>query len=527
MNGLLTMPLRVGARMLGARTRRMMARPRRAQANQERILDRLLAGYARSRHGAIHGIEARMGYEAFAACVPLRTYEGYLPHIDRLRDGARDELWPGPCRHLALSSGTTAGPSKCLPINAPMLDHFRRAGLQSLLLYTARSGRAGIFDGRHLFLGGAAALQKLTGEGDNEVWAGDLSGITAMHLPRWADTLLYEPGRDVARIEDWPAKVEAIVARTLTRDIRLVAGIPGWLLVLFEMLRERALAEGRAWRDVRSVWPGLACLVHGGVPVEPYVEQLRAWLGPDVDLHEVFPASEAFIAAQDGAGGEGLRLLDNAGVFYEFVPADQIGGDGRPRTGATAVPVAGVRSGIDYALVLSNPGGLCRYLIGDVVRFISTDPPRLLYVGRTRLQLSVFGEHVLERELTLALVRACESLRCAVAHFHVAPLFAGTTERARGAHEWWIEPAAGAVDPEALARVVDRELQRLNDDYAGKRRGHGLTAPVVRVLPPGAFEAWLRGRGRWGGQNKVPRCRPDRTVADELADVAARLRAQF
>jgi len=524
MTGLLTMPLRAGARILGARTRRAMAKPHRAQANQERALAHLLRGYARSRLGRAHGLDVSMTPEEYAACVPLRVYEDFAPHLERLRAGARDELWPGPCRHLALSSGTTAGPSKYLPVNAPMLEHFRQAGLQSLLLYTARSGRAGIFDGRHLFLGGATALQRLTPDTVNPVFAGDLSGITARHLPRWTEALLYEPGGEIAQMDDWPRKIDAIVERTLGRDIRLVAGIPGWLLVLFEAVARRAQDERRPWAGLRSVWPQLACLVHGGVPVEPYVGQLRAFTGPDVDFHEVFPASEAFIAAQDGASGEGLRLLDNTGIYYEFVPANAIDADGRPRPGATALPLAACATGVDYALVLSNPGGLCRYLIGDIVRFVTVDPPRLLYAGRTRLQLSAFGEHVLERELTQALARAAAPTGLAVAHFHVAPSFAAAARESasmRGAHEWWIEIAGGIAPPATFARELDLALRELNDDYAAKRRGGGLDEPLVRLVPPGTFETWLRARGRWGGQNKVPRCRSDRAVADELARVVA------
>ncbi|MBE2215656.1 MAG: GH3 auxin-responsive promoter family protein [Opitutaceae bacterium] len=523
MNGLLTMPLRVGARLLAARTRRAMTRPRAAAGNQARILRQLLRGYARSRHGRMHALDASMSYEEYCACVPLRTYEDFAPIIERVRMGARDELWPGPCRHLALSSGTTAGPSKFLPVNAPMLEHFRQAGLQSLLLHTARTGRADLFEGRHLLLGGATALQRVSPETSAEVLAGDLSGITAMHLPRWVDALLYEPGSTIAQIEDWPQKIAAIVERTISRDVRLVAGIPSWLLVLFEALQRRALAGGGTWIDLRSIWPRLTCLVHGGVPIDPYIGQLRAFTGPGVDFHEVFPASEAFIAAQDGATGEGLRLLDGVGVFYEFVPLDQLDSDGRPRPGACAVALEQAAPDVDYALALSNPGGLCRYLIGDIVRLLSIDPPRLLYRGRTRLQLSAFGEHVLEHELTRAIAQVAAREEIQVAHFHVAPLFAASGRAGapgRGAHEWWIELAGDALPSPDLAVHLDLALQAGNDDYAAKRRGLGLAAPVVRCVPPGTFEAWLRAKGRWGGQNKVPRCRSDRTVGDELADHA-------
>ncbi|BET65937.1 GH3 auxin-responsive promoter family protein [Opitutales bacterium ASA1] len=514
--------LRVGARAFGSSTRRRMKAKSAPRGRGEKTLRRLLRAFARTRFGRDHGLEPQMPIHAWKDEVPLCSYEDLVTYIDRMKHGEPDQLWPGLCRFFAVSSGTTAGPSKYLPVTDALLAHFRKAGLASLLFYTARTGRNGIFGGRHLFLGGATRLQRVTVDAGEPIFAGDLSGITATHLPWWVDSWLYEPGQEIAQMEDWPRKIEAIVARTRSRDIRMAAGIPSWLLVLFERLRADHRASGRSWCDIRSVWPAFECLVHGGVPVEPYVEQLRSFVG-DAEFHEVFPASEGFLAAQDGASGEGLRLLDDAGIYFEFLPVEALDAEGRALPGAVTIPADACEVGRVYALVLTTPGGLCRYVIGDLVRIVSADPPRLLYAGRTRLQASAFGEHVIEHELTCAVSAACRAQRVDLAHFHVAPLFADPAAgRLRGRHEWWIELVPGReIDRCAFADVLEAELQRLNDDYAAKRRGMGMDSPVVRLVPAGTFRAWLEARGKWGGQNKVPRCRSDRAVADELAELFA------
>ena len=482
---------------------------------QERTRVALMARFARTAFGAEEGICAGMTYAEFARRIVPRPYELVAPWIERMKRGEANVLWPGRCAYFAVSSGTTQGRTKYLPVTEEMLAHFRRAGLDSLCLYTHRAGNAGVFRGRHLFLGGSTALTPLASNGAFRGWAGDLSGITALHLPGWAERHLYEPGRGIAQMEDWPAKLKAMAARTAVRDIRLLAGIPSWVLVFLEALRSHAHQE-----QVSEIWPNLECLVHGGVPIAPYLAELRTALGPRTRFHEVYPASEGFIAAQDDEPEAGLRLLTRAGIFYEFMPMECFDENRLGELGGHVVPLRGVRPGIDYALLMTTPGGLCRYVIGDVVRFISTRPPRLVYVGRTRLQLSAFGEHVIEKELTDALATVCARRGLVIGNFHVAPLFVDQRAgRTRGRHEWWIElrsPGAAAVDSSSAAVEIDRELQRSNDDYEAKRKGGGLDLPVVRLVPEGTFEAWLRRRGKWGGQNKMPRCRSDRAIADEL-----------
>lgn len=516
--GLLT----AGARFLSARTNRRLHDPGRILPAQQKTFTRLTSAMARCSFGRENGIHPGMTYAQFQATIPLRAYEQFNEPIERMKRGEADVLWPGRCAHYAVSSGTTAGRTKYLPITAAMLDHFRQAGLDSLLYYTVRTGKTSIFGGKHLFLGGSTTLSRIDDAKPFESWAGDLSGITALNLPRWVEHHLYEPGTAIAQIGDWPEKIRAIADRTHNRDIRLVAGIPSWVLILAAAVRARASSSGRSPTDLRAVWPQLECLVHGGVPIAPFADELRATLGPGVNFHEVYPASEGFIATQDADASLGLRLMTDVGLFFEFLPLADFDEARLDQLGPKAVPLEGVKPGVDYALLLTTPAGMFRYVIGDVVRFVSTDIPRLVYAGRTKLQLSAFGEHVIEKELTDTLSTVCQRHGWNIANFHVAPLFVDSAAgRNRGRHEWWIELKgdAPAEAEAALTREIDAELIRLNDDYDAKRKGLGLEPPTVRLVAPGVFEQWMRAHGKWGGQSKMPRCRSDREIADGLAKI--------
>lgn len=516
--------LNVGASFLTTRTVRKLRDGHDAVPAQERTFAELRTQLAATAYGRVHGIEATTSYAHFQAHVPLQTYEGFLPYIERMKAGENDVLWPGHCSFYAVSSGTTAGRTKYLPVTEAMLEHFRKAGLDSLLYYTARVGHTGVFRGKHLFLGGSTLLSRLEEAKTLPAFAGDLSGITALNLPGWVEKHLYEPGTEIAQIADWPTKLQAIAERTWNRDITMLAGIPSWLLILAEAVKDRATRGGVRPADLQAVWPNLECLIHGGVPVGPFVDELRMHIGQKVNFHEVYPASEGFIATQDAEAALGLRLMTDVGLFFEFLPMKDYFPGNLPLLGPRTVPLAGVKPGVDYALVLTTPAGLTRYVIGDVVRFISTDVPRLVYVGRTALQLSAFGEHVIEKELTDALLAVCQRNGWTIANFHVAPLFSDSAAgQRRGRHEWWVELRPNTIvtpTGPVIAAELDAELKRLNDDYEAKRIGGGLEAPIVKLVMPGVFEHWLRTKGKWGGQNKMPRCRSDRQIADELAQVA-------
>jgi hypothetical protein len=516
--------LNVGVSFLTTRTVRKLRSGADAVPSQQRTLKSLLTQLAQTAYGQFHGLDPQLAYSQFQARAPLQTYEGFIPYIDRAKAGEASVLWPGHCNFYAVSSGTTAGRTKYLPVTAGMLEHFRKAGLDSLLYYTARVGHTGVFRGKHLFLGGSTTLTRLEEAKNITAYAGDLSGITALNLPSWVEKHLYEPGGDIAQIADWPAKLDAIAERTWNRDITLLAGIPSWLLILAETVKARAARGKVRPTHLQGVWPNLECLIHGGVPIGPFADELRTHIGPKVNFHEVYPASEGFIATQDSEASLGLRLMTDTGLFFEFLPMSEYHPDKLPILGQRTVPLEGVKPGVDYALILTTPAGLTRYVIGDVVRFVSTDIPRLVYVGRTALQLSAFGEHVIEKELTDSLLTVCQRHNWTITNFHVAPSFVDTSAGlARGHHEWWVELKPYTQETPTgpvLAAELDAELKRLNDDYEAKRNGGGLDAPVVKLVMPGVFEHWLRSKGKWGGQSKMPRCRSDREIADELRTVA-------
>ncbi len=510
-----------GSKLMAVRYRARMRRVAGAAERQERTRAGLVDELAKTSYWRETGIYAGMPAQDFRRGVPLRTYEDLAGAIERAKRGEADVLWPGRCSLYAISSGTTVGRTKYLPITKPMIEHFKDAGLESLFAYTARVGHVGIFRGRHLFLGGSTALAPIAESKPFEAYAADLSGICALNLPKWVERNLYEPGASIAQIGDWPAKISAIARRTAPLDITLLGGIPSWALILADAVRAESSLGRVGVPNLQAIWPNFECFMHGGVPIAPYQDELRAVLGPRVNFHEVYPASEAFIAVQDADSGAGLRLLTDVGIFYEFLPMSAFDQARLSSLGDKVVSLSEVEAGVDYALILTTPAGLARYVIGDVVRFTSTAPARLLYVGRTKLQLSAFGEHVIEREVTEALSVVCRRHGLTVVNFHVAPIFANAAAgRNRGCHEWWIELRQDPLlTPNAceIGSQLDDELRRMNDDYDAKRKGGGLDTPVVQLVKPAVFELWMKENGKWGGQNKMPRCRSDREIADKLA----------
>jgi hypothetical protein len=510
----------LGASVQTALVARRLRHKRSIEPQQEKALRNLLPRFAATSFGR----NAGMTYPQFKARVPVRDYERFTSYIERMKQGEADVLWPGQCSNYAVSAGTTASRAKWLPVTGEMLDHFQKAGLNSLLFYTARAGHAGVCRGRHLFLGGSASLTPIPESRPFAAYGGDLSGIAALNLPPSVERHYYEPGAAIAQIDDWPARLAAIAQKTRRLDITLLAGIPNWLLILADILLasgSRGLAQ---YANLKAIWPNLECLVHCGAPVAPFHDELRKIVGPAVSFHEVYPASEGFIAAQDAESAAGLRLMGDTGLFFEFLPLREYDETLPASIGGKAVPIGGVKTGVDYVLLLTTPAGLCRYVIGDVVRFISTEPARLIYVGRTQLQLNAFGEHVNEKQLTDSITAVCQRHGWTIVNFHVAPMFASQlTGKTRGRHEWWIELKPGSIENPTgpiLSPELDTELVAHNPDYAAKRKAGGLEAPLVRLVMPGLFEHWMRYHGKWGGQHKMPRCRNDREIADILADLA-------
>lgn len=495
---------------------------RRLQAAGRGLGDQAAAFAARmtqaagTEFGRTHGLTAATTYAHFREQVPPRVPGYFAPLVARMQAGEADVLAPGRCLFFVETAGQSGGRPRPLPVPEPMLAHFRRALRDSLFLHAARAGHAGVFLGRHLHVGASTALTE-----QNGCYRTSLDGLLALCLTPWVEANLYAPPAAVARLPEGPEKITAAVTAMLPRDVTLVGGTPGTICALALAAREAASTGKRRMTHLQAVWPNLECFAHTGMPLGLHQEALRAALGPGVTLHELYATAEGLFAAQDGGSPAGLRLLTDAGVFFEFLPLRRFQEDTLARAGAECLPLDQVQPGTDYVLVVTTPAGLCRCVPGDTVRFLSVDPPRLQFVGNTRLQLNTFGERVTERELTDTLLAVCAHNGWQAVNFHVAPdsqrIAAGRTVNC---HEWWVElrthtmktPTANALGPE-----LDTELARRNGDYAAKRAGRAVDFPSVRLVMPGVFDQCAKMRLQAGDSGRLSRCRSDRLIADQLA----------
>jgi hypothetical protein len=477
---------------------------------QSRILENLVAYLASTVAGRDLSLHRLVGKRLLADRLretPLRRYQDIAPYVERVARGEPDVMFPGRAVALAQTSGTTsdqASGERYIPQNPRLLSHHARGGVAALSRLSRVAGSE-IFGGRMLMLGGSTSLER-------NPWgvpSGDLSGISVSRIP-WFLRPLYEPGRKLALESDWSAKVKGIAARLADGDVRLVTGIPSWCQVLFgEVCKQRGVAAAR------EAWPNLQAFVHGGVPMDPCIPMMRHHLSPDTWMMEVYPASEAFIAvgARPWRLGEGrtpdLELLTSHDVYLEFLRDDQAD---RPDL---AVGAADLEPDALYRVLVTTPGGLIRYEIGDLVEGRGAGLVR--FAGRIKARISVFGEHVEGTRLAEALAEACHATDSVVLGWHVAPVFP-TSADPRGRHEWWVEFDRPPADAERFEAVLDEVLNRTVLDYQAHRSGDvQLLAPRLRILPRGAFEQVLVGKGKWGGQHKVPSASSNREWADLLA----------
>jgi hypothetical protein len=476
-------------------TRARVARMRRLDpaATQERLLLRLLRAAQHTRFGRAHDFGSIRSVAAFQYRVPLRRYEDFWrdwwqPDFPTLRD----ITWPGLIPYFALSSGTTSGTTKYIPVTAAQMAANRGAALDTLAWHLEAHPHSRPFAGLSFMLGGSTALQDLAAG----VRGGDLSGIAAHEVPRLLRGRAWPP-EELALIPDWDAKLAALTDRTPRDAVRVLTGTPSWLLVLLHRMAE----------DGTLPFPNLELLIHGGVAWAPYRDRIAPFLPAGCATREVYPASEGFVAIQDRSEGEGMRLVLDRGCFLEFVPLAELNGPNPTRHWA-----ATIETGMDYVVVLTTNAGLWSYVIGDVVRFVGRAPPRLLVTGRTAWMLSAFGEHVTGEEIALALESAAAAQGITVAEWCCGPEFAG----ALGRHRFILEAASDPARAAPLAAAFDAALQAANEDYAAHRHGGQMLQPAVVIVPPGAFEAWMRAQGKLGGQHKVPR-----VIADPARFAAA------
>lgn len=478
----------------------------------------LLAHFVRTEFGRKHGMTPGLTYNEFRERVPVRGYEAFQPLIARMAAGEPDVLWPGRCRFFVDTAGTTTGTPRRLPVTAEQLAH-HRAGLSAALLhYAIRAGHPGIFLGRNLHAGASTALSEAGG-----AYAGSFDALTRLALTSWAEANLYAPPRAVAELPEGPEKSDAIAQAMIGRDVTLIGGTPAAVLALATATRARASTGKVRMTNLQALWPNLECYAHTGAPLGLFAEELRAALGPGVTFHEIYAAAEGWFAVQDSDAALGLRLLTDAGIYFEFLPLRDFEEDKLERLGPRCLPLAAAQPGVDYALIVTTPAGLCRYSTGDIVRFVSLEPPRLQFVGRTRLQLSSFGEHVSERELTDVLLEVCGRNGWTAVNFHVAPLLSRAGPLPRGGHEWWIELRPGTIKTPTgplMAPELDAALGRRNADYAARRQSGGIEPPVVRLLMPGVFDQWAQAHTPHAGSSRLTRCRSDRLIADQLMGLA-------
>ena len=406
-----------------------------------------------------------------------------------------------------------------MPVPEAMLAHYRQGLRDSLFHYTHRIGHSGVFLGRQVHIGASTALTERKG-----VYRTSLDGILTLCLTPWAEANLRSPPAAIAQKPEGAEKIAATAWAMLRRDVTLIGGTPALVCALALAAREAASTGKQRMTHLQAVWPNLECCLHTGAPLGLFGDALRASLGPTVNFHEVYAAAEGIFAAQDGVKPTALRLLTDVGVFFEFLPLASYNETTVEKAGSLCVPLEKVQTGTDFVPVITTPAGLCRYVTGDIVRFVSVDPPRLQFIGRAALQLNSLGEGVTEREVTEVLQAVCTRNGWQPIAFHVAPY---TQRVAAGqvanVHEWWLElathsmktPTANVLGPE-----LDAELSRRSPDYVARRQKDLLGPPQVRLVMPGVFERWATEQHKTASASKLPRCRPDRLIADQLAELA-------
>ena len=479
-----------------------------AKEAQERALKRLVRRAKETRFGREHHFATIESVADYQRRVPLRDYQEFWDEYWSIAFPVlQDCTWPGLIRFFALSSGTTTGVTKFIPYTKDMgRDAF--AGMRDLLVHhLINCPTSRILGGKGLMLGGTTDLSKKA----PGVYAGDVSGIAAKTIPWWLRSRVVPP-REIALIPDWSKKIEQLAPLSLSEDIRMLGGAPNWLLLFFDKLAE--LQSDTAYRT-ESFYPNLELIVHGGVNFAPYRRRFASLLeGSKAETREAYSASEAFIAVADRGDGEGLRMIPDQRTFFEFVPTGEL--DAREPTRHW---IANVELDVDYAVFVSTCAGLWAYNLGDTVRFIDRQPPRLHVTGRISYVLSAFGEHLINQEIEEAVSRAAESIGATVTDFAVSPIFpvkAGSS----GGHHYVVEFDTSTVEIDLLQRFVqalDACLRKLNADYDTQRQNDfGLVSPRVQIVRPSTFAAWMASRDQLGGQHKIPRIITDAAVFENL-----------
>ena len=464
-------------------------------AVQTRTLIDLVTAARATTFGQAHGFDRITSVEQYQSAVPVRDYEDFWrdywqPVFPRLQGAT----WAGPIPYYALSSGTTSGTTKYIPLSREMLASNRKAAFTTIGLFRSFAPKASLFDGRIFFLGGNTDLRT---ESDGSR-SGDLSAISAIEISPITKPYTFPP-RELAAIGNWEEKALRLAEASAKLPITVISGVPAWILVLFDRLKQ---VTGK--KTVADIWPKLRLVIHGGTKFDPYRDVFRQEVGPDVRFLDVYPCSEGFVATEDPRY-DLLRVVPDHGIFFEFIPMDEFA-DGQLKTDRPVRhTLATVETGVQYAVVLTTCAGLWSYLVGDTVAFERRDPPLIRFTGRTKYFLSAFGEHLISEELEKGVAMAAHETAASVAEFHVGPVFP-TEPKKPGHHRYLIEFRTPPADPAKFVAVLDKALCGLNEDYDAHRQGDlSMLVPEVLLVKPGGFERWMLAHGKRPPQHKVPR----------------------
>jgi len=472
---------------------------------QKEVLYRLLAKAASTEWGLKYGYSSITSVKEFQSRIPVQTYEDIIPYVERLKRGEVNLLWPGEIKWFAKSSGTTSSKSKFIPMSREALEdcHYR-AGKDILILYAMERRETRIFSGKSLTLGGSHKINQFS----NDSLYGDLSAILIENAPFWVE-IIRTPKTRIALLEDFQQKLDLITRTSINENVTSISGVPSWYLVLIKQILEYT---GKT--NLLDVWPNLEVFFHGGISFTPYRDQFRKLIaGDQMNYMETYNASEGFFGIQDDPKRSDMLLMLDYGIFYEFIPTDNINPETSP-----SYTLADVKEGINYALIISTNGGLWRYMMGDTIVFTSLNPFRFRISGRTKHFINVFGEEVIIENADKALETACRETEAVIAEYTAGPVFMNT--ESRGYHEWVIEFEKEPGNIDAFIDALDGALKSVNSDYEAKRfRDLNLGRPICHSVPRGSFNKWLRMNNKFGGQNKVPRLSNSREYVEDLLKI--------
>jgi hypothetical protein len=469
---------------------------------QDEWLTRLIDRGRQTEYGKLYDFGSIKNYRQFSERVPLNNYNSLKPYVDRLRKGEQNLLWPSETKWFAKSSGTTAAKSKYIPVTKESLEdcHFN-GGKDLLSIYVNNHPDTLIFDGRSIAMGGSHNITEVNNE---EYYEGDLSAILIQNLPFWAQ-ILRTPNLEIALMDEWESKIEKMAWNTMQHNVTTLSGVPSWTMLLMKKVLD---ISGKEY--LKEIWPNLELFVHGGVKFEPYRQQFHDLVGPvDINYQESYNASEGFFGIQDRTDSKEILLMLDYGIYYEFIPMKEI-----EKEHPKVLPLREVEVGVNYAMLITTNAGLWRYEIGDTIEFTSTEPYRFIITGRTKYFINLVGEEIILDNAVKALDIACKKCQVEVDEYMAGP---SSSDKENMHHEWLIEFVSPPANPSVFVDALDNALKSLNSDYEAKRyKNLLLKTPVLRILKPGTFYQWLKGKGKLGGQHKVPRLVNKNTFIQEI-----------